>query len=243
MPVDTLAPIAIPSPLDALPEPARRYLSHALGEGVGVVETVELEMHGQIKLGAWRPFKAHQEIQKRLGMIWKAETRLFGLPVRGFDRVWHGYGMSEWRLLGFIPMMFAHGRNISRSGLGRMAAETIWIPSRLLESDVRWKQTGPDSASFEIDLFGETTVVNLTLAPSGKIETISFLRWGKPTGLPFGEYPFGGYVDEEATFDGFTIPSRLRMGWHFGTDRFVSEGEFFRATIDRAAFSADRRIG
>lgn len=242
MAAEALIPIAIPSPLDALPEPARRCLGHALGERLGGVETVELEMHGQIKLSGWRPFKARQEINKRLGMIWKAQTRLFGLPVRGFDRVWHGYGTSEWWLLGFIPMVFAHGRNISRSGLGRMAAESIWIPSRLVESDVLWKQTGPDSASFEIELFGETTVVELHLAASGKIETISFLRWGKPVGLPFGEYPFGGYVDEEATFDGFTIPSRLRLGWHFGTDRFESEGEFFRATVDRAVFS-DRRIG
>lgn len=227
-------PLAVPS-ADTQLEPVRRYLQHA-GADSKAVESVDLEMHGQIKLGRWRPFKAHQHIQKRFGMIWKAKTSLFGLPIRGFDRIWHGYGTSEWWLLGFIPIVFAHGRNISRSGLGRMAAEMIWIPSRLAEKDVQWTQDGPDAATYEIDLFGEKTAVHLSFAPSGKIETISFLRWGKPVGLPFGEYPFGGYVDEETTFDGFTVPSRLRFGWHFGTDRFEPEGEFFHAIVDQAVY-------
>jgi hypothetical protein len=33
-----------------------------------------------------------------------------------------------------------------------------------------------------------------------------------------------------ATFDGLTIPSAGRFGWHFGTERWP-EGEFFRYQI------------
>jgi len=36
------------------------------------------------------------------------------------------------------------------------------------------------------------------------------------------------------SFGGYTLPTRLRAGWHFGTERFESEGEFFRVTIDDA---------
>ena len=42
---------------------------------------------------------------------------------------------------------------------------------------------------------------------------------------------FGGIIEEEGTFCGYTIPTRLRIGWYFGTERFESEGEFFRVTI------------
>lgn len=42
-------------------------------------------------------------------------------------------------------------------------------------------------------------------------------------------------MDEESTWAGYTIPSRLRIGWHFGTDEF-EDGEFFRATITHAEF-------
>jgi hypothetical protein len=34
----------------------------------------------------------------------------------------------------------------------------------------------------------------------------------------------------------YTIPTRVRVGWYFGTSRFESEGEFFRATIEDAIF-------
>jgi hypothetical protein len=32
---------------------------------------------------------------------------------------------------------------------------------------------------------------------------------------------------------GVTIPSSGRVGWHFGTDRWPDDGEFFRFTITR----------
>ena len=35
---------------------------------------------------------------------------------------------------------------------------------------------------------------------------------------------------------GITLPSRMRLGWFFGTSRFESEGELFRVTIDDAVF-------
>jgi hypothetical protein len=47
---------------------------------------------------------------------------------------------------------------------------------------------------------------------------------------------FGGVLESEATFGGYTIPNRVRAGWYFRTPRFESEGEFFRATIDDATF-------
>ena len=44
-------------------------------------------------------------------------------------------------------------------------------------------------------------------------------RWGNPGGLKFDYYNCGGTVEEEATFGGYTIPVRMRVGWHFGLMR------------------------
>lgn len=194
-------------------------------------------MHGEIRLRGWAPFEAEQEIVAGRTMTWAARTKLFGLPVSGFDRVVQGYGESQWKLFGLLPIAGARGQNVSRSAVGRMAAESIWLPSLLQGENVRWLEAGPDQARFAIELFGHKTEITLTLSPSGKIETVSFMRWGNPSGEPFGFYPFGGYVDEERIFGGFTIPSRVRLGWFFGTDRFELEGEFFHATIDAAEFA------
>lgn len=57
-----------------------------------------------------------------------------------------------------------------------------------------------------------------------------------PGGGPFRYVPFGAVVEEDRRFGDYTIPSRLRVGWYIGTDRFEREGEFFRVTVDDAAY-------
>ena len=61
-------------------------------------------------------------------------------------------------------------------------------------------------------------------------------RWGDPGEGGFRYADFGGEVLAESTFEGFTIPTQLHIGWFYGSERFASEGEFFRVTVDRARF-------
>jgi hypothetical protein len=61
-------------------------------------------------------------------------------------------------------------------------------------------------------------------------------RWGNPDGSAFRNANFGGIVEQEGSFGGYTIPIRMRVGWHFGTDKFESGGEFFRVVIDEAVY-------
>ncbi|MEM9905449.1 MAG: hypothetical protein AAF921_10545 [Cyanobacteria bacterium P01_D01_bin.44] len=47
---------------------------------------------------------------------------------------------------------------------------------------------------------------------------------------------FGGDIEREGTFSGYTIPTQVRGGWHFGTERFKSEGKFCQAMIDEVTY-------
>ena len=58
---------------------------------------------------------------------------------------------------------------------------------------------------------------------------------GEPRRRALGRYPFGVSVLAETVFAGVTIPSELRAGWWWGTDR-AAEGEFFRASLTAAVF-------
>jgi hypothetical protein len=106
----------------------------------------------------------------------------------------------------------------------------------LCGDDVSW--TAPDSsrlhASFNVQ--GEAVELALTIDDKGRLETVKLLRWGKPEGTGFYYADFGVVVEEEGTFGGYTVPTRLRAGWHFATDGFVQDGEFFRATIEDASY-------
>ncbi|WP_157467542.1 hypothetical protein [Edaphobacter aggregans] len=56
------------------------------------------------------------------------------------------------------------------------------------------------------------------------------LRWGNPDKAKFRFLPFGGLIEESGTFDGNTIPTKVRVGWYFGSERFDSEGKSKRST-------------
>jgi hypothetical protein len=55
----TAAPATLDAPAVAgLPEPARRWLAHAIAGGAPLLTSVELRMHGEIRLGRWRLLNA-----------------------------------------------------------------------------------------------------------------------------------------------------------------------------------------
>jgi hypothetical protein len=78
--------------------------------------------------------------------------------------------------------------------------------------------------------------IDFGLDETGAPRSIRVQRWGNPEGAAFHYVAFGGFAENEVSFGGYTIPTRLRVGWHFGAERFESVGEFFRATVDSAAY-------
>jgi hypothetical protein len=169
-------------------------------------------------------------------MVWAATARAGGLPISGFDRLTHGQGMMQWKLLGLVSVMSASGPDITRSAAGRMMAEAVWLPSVMCRSGVAW--TAPDSlhARARIAVAGETAELTLTVDADGALRQGRLPRWSNPDNTKFRFVDFGALVEAHRTFGGFTIPTRLRAGYYPGTPRFDSEGEFFRATVDDAAY-------
>lgn len=233
------APAAVerfdPALLAGLPAGAQRLLGHALAPGAPLARAVRLAMTGTIRLGDWHPFEADQVIVRDRGMVWAARVRMKGLPIRGSDRLLDGRGAMRWALFGLIPFLRAEGADITRSARGRLRAETIWLPSLLADPAVTWTEADAGlRARVRVD--GEPGDLDLTPDADGRLREVRLARWGNPGGGPFGEVPFGGVMEAEGTFQGLTIPTRVRVGWWFGTERFEREGEFFRAELTGAEF-------
>jgi len=219
-----------------LPSAARLYLQHAIALGTPLATAVRVSMRGEIKLRRWLPFTAEQVIHRTRGFIWRASTRINGLAISGFDRLVDGEGEMRWKLLGLFPVMTASGPDISRSAAGRFMSESAWHPSILCRDDVSWTAEGPLCAVAHCHIFGESAQLALTISETGRARSMKLARWANPGGGPFRYVDFGAVAEEEQTFAGFTVPSRIRAGWYIGTERFEPEGEFFRATIQQAVY-------
>ena len=84
----------------------------------------------------------------------------------------------------------------------------------------------------------EARGVSIPSLPPTDVRAIALPRWWTPPpGTPAHYEPFGGRCSVDRTFDGVTIPTEYALGWYWGTQRFETEGEFFRCTIDSVEYS------
>lgn len=194
-------------------------------------------MDGEIRLGRWLRFHASQVVSPPWGFLWAAKARMGPFTITGYDRYANDVGEMRWRLAGLVPVMNAAGPDLTRSAAGRLAVDAFFVPTAFLGPSVTWKEsTAPDWIELSWAVGRFEIPVSMHVDESGALDRIAMKRWGNPLGQPWGEYAFGGYVEDEAEFDGIRIPTTLRAGWFFGTQRWA-EGEFFRARIRSATFS------
>jgi hypothetical protein len=218
-----------------LPEPARRWLTHAIAPRTPLWSSVELTMHGEIRLGTWRPFHARQILTPPTGFIWTASTRIAGLPVTGYDRYSNDSGEMRWRLLGLLPVLTTHGTDVTRSAGGRLAAEGLTLLPTSHPKATWTRDEDPDTAIGTMTIGAEQESVRLRIGPQGQLRDVLLHRWGNPARHPYDRYPFGVTIHTERTFNDITIPATFTAGWWHGTDR-QADGEFLRATITAATF-------
>jgi hypothetical protein len=225
-----------PSQLEGLPEPAQRWLAHALSPGASLAGAVMLRMRGHLRVTRWLPFEAVQLHAPPHGYLWVAKAGWGPVSLRGYDCYADGAGRMRWRLFGRLSLVDASGPDIDRSAAGRVALDAFTVPSSWLGPEVTW-QPGPDADSaIAIWKVGSWVLaVHLEVAPDGALRTVSMRRWAAPRGEPWGEYSCGGTVGGERGFEGVNIATTLRAGYFFRTHRWT-EGEFFRATVTDATF-------
>lgn len=219
-----------------LPEPARRYLAHALAPGVQIPSSVQLRMIGNVRAepeGEWLEMEADEVLAPPRGLVWSARVRGRVLAMSATEHYLAGLGGAQlW--LGRLPVRRRQDPDLATSLAGRVGVESVLMPAALLpRPGLQWHGGGDlDTArvSFKVD----STPVDLTLklGGDGTLRAAILRRWGEVGGV--GEWrSFRVDVYAERTFDGITIPARMSASWELADGaRF----EFFRAEITRAVF-------
>lgn len=222
-----------------LDEPVQRYFLHAIAQGTPLAAYVELEMNGSFRLKSdaeWIPMQASQIISTSPGFVWQAVIGKGLNKFSGADYYANGKGRMRFYLWGLIPLVNAQDSDIDRSAVGRLGGEYgIWLPSALLpQNGVTWQAISDNKiqAKFEIDR--EPIVLTLTIDADGKLLKLSLPRWGEQTKSDWQYIPFGGEIQTEKTFGGYTVPTKISAGYWFGTEKYQ---EFFQSCIKQAKFS------
>lgn len=176
------------------------------------------------------------EIISTEGFLWRA-TIGTGL-VRFFvaDRYVNRSGRVYVTIWGVIPIVNQQDPNITRASIGRLAIEYIWLPSALLpQRGVQWDASDENTITASFKLDEELITLTLVIDRNGGLLKVMMPRWGedKMEKGKFAYLPYGAAFLEEATFEGYTVPTQMGVGWWFGTERYE---ETFRATLNQADY-------
>lgn len=235
-----------PKMVEGLPEAARRYFIYTIAPGTTLRGVTEIKMAGEIGLGdqdapRYLPMRARQILAPPHGFVWKLEVagsgamRMSGSDAMAGERSWTRFWLN-WML----PLVRAgEDENHLRSSFGRMVAEAVfWAPATLLpQNGVQWDEGGaPGRARAVVKRGALTQPLEIEVAEDGHPLWVMIPRWSNAN--PEHEWriqPFGGTLDDFRIFGGFTLPTRIDGGNHFGTKNYFP---FFRAQVEEISFLA-----
>jgi hypothetical protein len=223
------------------PEIARRYFSHAIAPGTPLASSADLEMRGTFLLGTKAKhqrysMRARQILRPPFEFVWMPTLKSGLMTITGSDGLADGKAWTRFWLAGLFPVAdVGTSADMIRSASFRAATEGLWVPAALLpQNGVRWEQAGPDRARLTVQRTEPAIVFELVLDRDGAVLEVVGQRWSNANVVKqFRAQPFGGTAAGEATFGGYTIPARLNVGNHYGTDDYLP---FFQAEIVSADY-------
>ena len=232
-----------PSMVQDLPEAARRYFLFTIAPGTALVPVTEIRMSGEIGLGNkdapnYKPMRARQILAPPHGFIWQVDAGSGVMRMSGSDGMLNDSAWTRFWLDWTLPVVRAgEDENFLRSAFGRVVAEAaFWAPASLLpENGVRWeKGDGPNRARAIVTRGSLTQSLEVEVADDGRPLSVAIPRWSNVN--PEGKWQvqaFGGTLGDFRSFDGFTLPTRVDGGNHFGTPDYFP---FFRAHVEEISF-------
>lgn len=231
-----------PAMTAGLPEVARRYLAHAIAPGTPLSSVALLEMEGTFLLGDRDNYqsyamKAREVLRAPAEFVWVPRLSSGLLTVSGSDGLAAGTAWTRFFAAGTVPVAAVEtSPDTVRSAAFRGAAEAaLWLPATLLpERGASWEQVGANKARVTLNGGAHPVMLELTLEPSGAVREVVGQRWSNANkDKVFRLQPFGGTISAHRRFGGFTIPSEVAMGNHYGTADFLP---FFQARITGASY-------
>lgn len=235
-----------PAMVAGLPEAARRYFQYTIAPGTPLHTVSEIRMGGEIGLGdrqapAYQPMRARQILAPPHGFVWRLEAAGSGaMRMSGSDAMADERSWTRFWLFWTLPVV-REGKDLNhmRSSFGRVVAEAVfWAPAALLpQNGVQWEDGGAPGRARAVVMRGALAqALEIEVAEDGRPLWVMIPRWSNAN--PEGEWrvqSFGGTLGDFQTFGGFTLPTRIDAGNHFGTENYFP---FFRARVEDVRFPA-----
>lgn len=211
--------------LEGLPVCVQKWLEQSQIIGKERVSTVRLKQTGQMRLkneGAWLPFEAVQYFRTdEPGFIWKAKIKAAPLVnIVGRDQYVDGHGNMLIKLLSFLKISDASGKEIDQGSMMRYFAELQWFPMAALSDYIVWEEIDDNSAKGTMTYQGVTASAVFTFNAKGEMTDFEGQRYMESNGQ-YSLETWGGATKEFKEFKGLRIGNKGEVSWRLKPGDFT----------------------
>lgn len=228
-------PLVTAAMLAGLPEPARRYFTHAGVIGRAIPRTVRLTQSGRIRASSeadWMALEAEEVYSvSPPAFLWRTWLPKAVLPIAlGRDAYLEGEGSILIKLLALFPVADERGAQLREAGLMRFLNEMVWFPAALLGPAVRIEADGPDSFVATLSDHGLEATATFFVDPQGRLTNFRARRYNTGTrSIETWETPMAAY----GSFAGLQLPVRGSAVWR------LPDGDLTYIEIDITSLQYD----
>lgn len=165
------------------------------------------------------------------------KSRILGIiPFNGRDKYQDGHGNMLVKLLKFIKVADAKGREMDESGLVTVLAETFLVPTYALQDYIKWISIDTKTAKATISNNGcEVSGLFYFNADGEFIRFETEDRYYSEQGTEYTKLKWSAIVSSYAERNGIKFPADFRAVWH--TE--AGEYEYFKGSIDDIKYNVD----
>jgi hypothetical protein len=181
----------------------------------------------QIGAASWMSFTARQTIATLdCAFEWRARAGPFGM-VRVCDALKDGEGRLDVAALGIIPISRAEQTSaLLRGELMRYLAELAWAPDAiLLNTELRWREDGPDRLAVSAGSGATFAEVVLSLDSQGRIAGAFAPDRPRSVKAPFLPTPWRGRFSDYRRHNEMWLPFAGEVAWEIdGKEQIYWQG-------------------
>lgn len=226
--------------ITSLPEPVQRYFRNCGYLGKAKMTNAEItweDVHFKMSPHKdWIRLQCYQfnSVLEPTRIVLMKSKILGMLPFEGRDKYQDGHGNMLIKLLKFIKVADAKGKEMDESALVTVLAETLVVPTYALQPYITWTALDSNSAKASINYNGSEVSGIFYFSDNG--EFIRFKtsdRYYSEKGTEYLKVKWSAVVSNYAEKNGLKFPAAFKAIWHTPEGEY----EYFKGRIVDVEFN------
>jgi len=208
--------------INHLPVSVQKYLHYAGAIGKPKTRNFYAVFKGQMR-DKQKEFSFTSEqynFFKEPARLFFMKGNLFGITVPGYHKYMKQEARMDVKLFGLIPVVKERGEVMFKSETVTAFVELCYYaPSLLADKTIIWDEI--DTLTAKASFTNKNSTITATLHFNDEGQLINVISDDRTDVTDMKQYRFSAPVSEYQTLEGYTVPTVIKLVWHYPDEKFV----------------------